>query len=308
MKYGFWEAAYKGAVHPHQTWSDHGSWARAADAEQQWESDALSPDINGNNKFFNHFDLSGSSRQDKVHQFQQPGLKEQPQSGPDPAQQPAPPAKQPSLLKKIRHFLNEIWINIQLNSKEMPKSILVSSANRGEGVTFISFHMALFLALEYNRKVLYVDTNINKKHKSFLKLSNVNGLLHYLTSYADIQSIIYQTNYENLSIVPSGYPAQQADLTAALYPDQSLENFVDYCTKNYDVVIYDGQAIVSSPETIYFAKLVDQCVLVCRYAKTRREVTNFVLEKMNKHNINLAGMILNFREYPTPTVVYRFLK
>ncbi len=308
MKDGFWETAYTGAVHPHQLWSNgDNSWNGTAE-QKQWPGNAFSPEVNGNNKFFNQFDLSGHSRPDRADQYQQPQFNEQPQPSPGLAQQPAPPVKLPRLLKKIRHFLNEIWINIQLNSKEVPKSILLSSANTGEGVTFVSFHLALFLALEYNRKVLYVDTNINKKHKQFFKLSNVNGLLHYLSGYADIQSIIYQTNYQNLSIVPSGYPAQQADLTAALYPDQSLESFVDYCAKNYDVVVYDGQAIVSAPETISFAKLLDQCVLVCRYANTRREVTNFVLEKMNKHNINLVGMILNFREYPIPAVVYSFLK
>jgi Mrp family chromosome partitioning ATPase len=304
MTYGFWEEAYAGSVSSGRRAGNGTSWGWASD--NNWKRETFMPDSNGGNSFFNQTDLSG-------------GPAQTPQTPPEPDNalqylranetgQARSQVDQPRILKKIKNFLNEIWVNILLNSGDIPGSVMISSANRGEGVTFVSFHMALFLALEHNRKILYVDTNINKKHKQFFNFSNSPGLSHYLRGEADVASVIYNTNYGNLYIVPSGYENNSQAGAASMYPDEKLKNFVEYCEGNFDMVIFDGQAMINSPEMISFARLVDQCVLVCRYAITRREVALFILDKLKKSKVNIAGMVLNRRQYPIPTPVYRLMK
>lgn len=304
MTYGFWEEAYAGSVSSSRRGDERPTWGWASDKD--WNRETFMPDSNGGNSFFSQSDLSGSPVQT-------------PQAPPEPDYSPeylragetgqsGSQADQPRILRKIKNFLNEIWVNILLNSGDIPRSVLISSANRGEGVTFVSFHMALFLALEHSRKILYVDTNISKKHKQFFNFANSPGLAHFLRGEADAGSVIYNTNYGNLYIVPSGFDNNSNSGAASMYPDEKLKSFVEYCESNFDMVIFDGQAMTNSPEMISFARLVDQCVLVCRYAITRREVALFILDKLKKSKVNIAGMVLNKRQYPIPAPVYRLMK
>ena len=304
MIYGFWEEAYAGSASSGKRTGSRPSWEWPPDND--WNRETFMPENNGGNSFFNQTDLSGVGGRIP---------KASPESGNTSSHVRSNEAgsirshvDQPGTLKKIKNFLNEIWVNILLNSGEIPRSVLISSAHRGEGVTFIAFHMALFLALEHNRRILYVDTNINKKHKQFYNFANSPGLCHYLRNESDVSSVIYNTNYEKLYIVPSGHESNSQAAVASMYPDDRLKDFVEYCETSFDMVIFDGQAMINSPEMISFARLADQCALVCRYADTRREVTSFILDKLKKSKANIAGLILNKRQYPIPAPVYKLLK
>ena len=305
MTQGFWENAYAEALPANKKHSNGFFWI--GKSREHEENDEFLHDNNGSNSFVSNAESSGRStrggdQSSPVNPKVNPRLLESIDW-----HQAYQQSKQPSILKKIRDFLNEIWVNILLNSDEIPKAILVSSSKEGEGVTYISSHMALLLALEHDKKVLYVDTNINKKHKHVFDINVSNGLKNYLTGNVSIDSVIYKTNYDNLFVVPSGYDAAHPEKVIHMHPSKRLEYFVKYCNEGFDLVFYDGQAIVIYPEMISFAKFIDQFVMVCLYAETRIEVTKFVLDRLKKNKISIAGVVLNKREYPIPAVIYKYL-
>jgi len=245
-----------------------------------------------------------------------------------PAAQPAPPRKDPAAkgkipeqekkakpyppaLKKLRRSLDDVWANILLASKTKPSTLMLCGATNGEGCTFTSFHLSLFLTLEYEMRVLYVDTSTDGsgKHSIIPKLNERPGLAAYFTDDQPLSSLILQSEYPNLFILASGTAKVKGGLKKnIIFKQDSMKNLFSFCRENFDIAIFDGQPITFSPTMIEFAKSVDQVVLVCRYGYTRREISTLAVEKLHKHDVNLLGLIFNDRQYPIPPKVYNLLK
>ncbi len=218
----------------------------------------------------------------------------------------------PAVLKKIHRSLDDIWSNIYLESHKKQNMLFLCGAVPGEGCTFISFHLALFLAHEHNMKVLYVETNTDSDgdHSLLPQLHEKPGLASYYIEHKPLSSLILRTEYKNLFVLPSGFKTAKDRIKNKniIFKREEVENLVDFCRNNFDVTIFDGQPITFSPVMIGFAKVVGKVVMVCRYGYSRREVTALALEKLHKNNISVIGAVLNDRHYPIPPKVYNLLK
>lgn len=216
----------------------------------------------------------------------------------------------PPILKPMREHLDGIWGNIILHQGEKPESLLFCGGTHGEGVTFVSFHLSLFLSIEYGMKVLYVDTGVEKTEKGYdvCNLPGQPGLLAYLLGNQDIESLIARTEYENLFVIPAGAPESQGRASGIIARRETLEAMSRFCRRMFDLVVYDGLPATQYPSVFSFARLVDQVILVGRYAYSRRQVLRLVADKMTENGISVSGMVLNDRQYPVPARLYRNMR
>jgi len=86
------------------------------------------------------------------------------------------------ILSKLGMSLDKIWVNIHLKaSGKRPRVFVFCGATPKVGTTFISFHMALSLALERHLKVLYVDAAVDAPDKPpvFPDMARYPGLTSY---------------------------------------------------------------------------------------------------------------------------------
>ena len=83
--------------------------------------------------------------------------------------------------------------------KNKSNLIMVTSANPGEGKTFTSINLALSLALEKDKTVLLIDSDVLKPTVSkTLGIGQHMGLMEYLLGETiDIADFIYHTNIPN---------------------------------------------------------------------------------------------------------------
>lgn len=208
------------------------------------------------------------------------------------------------------HCSNQ-WINLNLKAADRyPKTFLFCGASRGVGVTFISFYMSLSVALERNMKVLYVDANMDVPQESSI-IPNIQaypGLATYLAGYQSPETLILQTQYKNLSVLPSGAHEMVEQANSGRQDPRTINAFVSYCKAHYDVTIFDGHPAMEYPSTTAFAKAVDHTILVCRYGFSRREISRLAIDKLKENGVSVAGVILNERQHPIPDSVYRMLK
>jgi len=218
----------------------------------------------------------------------------------------------PPVLTKIHRYLDDIWANIYLESHERQNMLMLCGAVPGEGCTFISFHLALFLALEHNLKVLYVDTDAggNGSIPIIPGIERLPGIASYFTSQQSLSSLTLRSEYDNLFVLPSGFQtiSEGAPHRNSIFKKEAVESFMSYCRGNFDITIIDSQPIAFNPVMIGFARPLGKVVLVCRYGYSRREVTKITVDKLIKNNITVIGVILNEREYPIPPWVYNILK
>ncbi len=211
----------------------------------------------------------------------------------------------PAVLSKLRYSLSDAWANIMLETKQNLETLLVCGASRKEGATFVSFHLAMFLSKEYSMKVLYVDTNLN--HTTIPKIQNLPGVYSFVSEKKDLASLIVQTEYPGLYLLPSGSGKIAKSIGSNMLSREPIETLIRFCRDNFDVTIIDGQPLVSSPVMIEFAKVVDITLLVCRYASSRQEVSKLAVDKLQKFGITSMGVILNDRKFPIPQKIYRMM-
>lgn len=211
----------------------------------------------------------------------------------------------PALLSKMRYSLSDCWANIMLETKQSIQTLLICGSARKEGVTLISFHLAMFLSKEYSMKVLYVDTNLN--HTAIPKIRSLPGVYSFVSEKKDLASLIVQTEYPGLYLLPSGSGTIGKNIGSNMLSREPIESLLHFCRANFDMTIIDGQPLVSSPVMIEFARVADMTLLVCRYGFSRYEVSKLAVDKLQKFGITSIGIILNDRQFPVPQKLYKLM-
>jgi len=216
----------------------------------------------------------------------------------------------PPTLKKLHNRLEDIWVKICLESKQIPKTILVCGAMRGEGATFVSTHMALFLALAHNMKTLFVDTNVTTiKQNPFIPgIHEQRGLASFFAGAESLPALVLETEYDNFFVLSSGVGYTEDRNQHVIIERNDVETIMTYCKDHFEAAIFAGQTITYSPIMTEFAKAADSTVLACRYGFSRREVIREAIEQLRENSVNPTGLILNSRQYPVPQWVYKILK
>ncbi len=211
----------------------------------------------------------------------------------------------PRILSKMSYQLSDIWANILIQTRQTVETLLVCGATRKEGNTFISFYLSMFLSREYSMKILYVDSNLN--HTVIPKTHNLPGLYSFVAEKKDLASLIVQTSYPGLYLLPSGSGKVAKNVGSTMLSREPAEILVNYCRTNFDITIIDGQPLTFSPVMLELARLVDMTALVCRYGFSRREVSKLAIDKLQKYGITSIGAILNDRKFPVPQIVYKIM-
>ena len=130
-----------------------------------------------------------------------------------PADDSAPPADDAPMswqdfpiLKRMRGSLNSIWGNLVIKENEPKNGIAFYGCSNNVGATFLSFHLAAFVALGQGAKIIYVDTDCNKWPDAAhpIGATDLRGLNAFYFEDATIESCIYPTRIPNLYVLPTG--------------------------------------------------------------------------------------------------------
>lgn len=148
--------------------------------------------------------------------------------------------------------------------------ILVSSSKPNEGKTFTAVNLALSIALEQDKTVLLVDSDVLKPSVSkTLELGENVGLIEYLLGeQADVGDIMYRTNVENLRVIPAGLPHHLSN--ELLSSDKMMKLIEEFATRYPDrIVVFDAPPLLGVNETAIMAEQCGQGVIVVEEHKSK---------------------------------------
>ena len=170
--------------------------------------------------------------------------------------------------------------------------IMVTSSNPNEGKTFISINLALSIALEQDKTVLLIDADVLRPSLNReLEFDVRDGLLEYLLSEVNsLGDIIYNTNINNLKIVPAGRPH---NLTNELLASDKMVALAKELAERYPdrIVIFDCPPILGITETPVLASLMGQALIVVEESKTKIDDVKRATRQLNE---DLAiGFVMN---------------
>ena len=183
-----------------------------------------------------------------------------------------------------------------LNPGAPVRTILVTSATRGEGKSTISSNLAVALA-QRGSKVLLIDADMRRpsQHNTFpgaqlpqvedavetsdaeIPIARVGTrkpglsevLIHLNSENGDdiLQATVKQTDIPNLHLVPSGtVPPNPIELLNS----EMMTDWLELAKSEYDVIVIDSPPVRAVADPIILANIVDAIVYVFDITKTRR--------------------------------------
>ena len=183
-----------------------------------------------------------------------------------------------------------------LNPGAPVRTILVTSATRGEGKSTISSNLAVALAQRGN-KVLLIDADMRRpsQHNTFpgdqpaqaeevgetsapeFPIARVDArkpglsevLIHLNPENRDdiLHTTVKQTDIPNLHLVPSGtVPPNPIELLNS----EMMTDWLELAKSEYDVIVIDSPPVRAVADPMILASIVDAIVYVFDITKTRR--------------------------------------
>jgi len=170
-------------------------------------------------------------------------------------------------------------------------AVMVTSANLGEGKTLTAVNLAVSMARELDRTVLFVDADLRKPtvHK-VLGLKTSRGLSDYLLKEAEIPDLLVNPGMQKLVVLPAGRPiSQSSELLGSPRMEELVKEFRDRYPER--VIIFDTPPILKSADALAFSRFMDGILVVVEVEKTRREEVKRVFELLDGKP--LLGTVLN---------------
>ncbi len=173
--------------------------------------------------------------------------------------------------------------------QQLLKTILVGSAEPGEGKSFVAANLARALVRNAGRRALLLDVDLRNPGLYRQIGSPMSpGLSEYLRGRADEFSIIHQTPLANLFFVPPGEVVPNA---AELLENGKLKLLVQKIALLFDWIILDSPPVIPVLDASMMAEWCDGVILVVRSGKTDRDCVQKACEEFKDRN--LLGVVLN---------------
>jgi protein-tyrosine kinase len=169
----------------------------------------------------------------------------------------------------------------------------ITSPVKRDGKTTVAVNLAAVLALHYEEQVLLIDGDLRAPavHRYF-EAPLSPGLGDYLRSGSpmDVKSLVRETFLPGLRILPAGKPS---DFSSELLSKEKMKQLMEEARAEFPgyQIIIDSPPILSTPDPIVIARLVDGVLLVIRAGKTPRDYLDKALQSLNSSKI--MGIVLN---------------
>ena len=180
--------------------------------------------------------------------------------------------------------------NIQFTGKNV-KTIMFTSCFPNEGKSDVTFQLAQEIG-NMGKRVLLIDADIRKSAYigRYRIKQNINGLSQYLSGQLAKEFLIYETNYQNVSIIFAG-PA--APNPSELLEEPAFHELLTEVRELYDYIIIDTPPAGSVTDAAIIAKESDGAVLIIESERVSYKVAQKVKEQMEKTGCKLLGVVLN---------------
>ena len=186
---------------------------------------------------------------------------------------------------------------LEILSNSQGKTLLVSSAESGDGKSYISANLSVAFASN-QKKTVYVDADLRRAtgHRLFEYPSHM-GVTTFLLDECDVNDIIQLTKHPNLFYISAG-PVQLNP--SELLSSEKFSTLIEELRGKFDVIIVDTPPLIFV-ETLKITTMVDGCLYVVNAETSKLEKAIHFIEQVKLVQANLLGIIVNkSKETPQP--------
>jgi protein-tyrosine kinase len=181
---------------------------------------------------------------------------------------------------------------VKRQTEQGTRSLVIASAQQGEGKSLTAMNLALCYANIQNWPVLLIDADLRSRGLSrLLGDPDSPGLSQILESNCPYQSAILATNVPNLYVLPAGLSSTPSP---ELFATSAWKDLVGWSGESFRLVIIDSPPILDLADFELISAPCESTLLVVRARSTSRE--SLVRAGATLDTNKLAGIVLNSAE------------
>jgi len=169
------------------------------------------------------------------------------------------------------------------------RSVLITSALRGEGKSQLAVSMAR-IAAQTGRRVVLIDADLrDPRLHGLLGTSREHGLADMLAGPAD-GATLQTDDATGLRFLPAGGDrGHPADLLAR----PKVKEIISAFASDYDLVIIDSPPVLSAIDAQLLGQIADRTIFVLEWERTSRDAAEAALRLLYDAGTRLAGIALS---------------
>lgn len=168
------------------------------------------------------------------------------------------------------------------------RTVMVASAQAGEGKTLTAANLGLTLSESYKRRVLLIDADLRRPSLSSLfQLPTAAGLAESLKAPRE-RALNLAKISDSLTLLPGGHP--DPDPMSGLTSGR-MQEIIDQAAENFDWVIIDTPPVALLTDAKLLASMVDAAILVIDAGVTPYVTIQHAVEGIGREK--LIGVVLN---------------
>lgn len=168
--------------------------------------------------------------------------------------------------------------------------LMISGSTQNAGKTFIASNLAAVVS-QAGKKVLFIDADMRKgcAHKLF-KYNGVKGLSDIIAGDVNAADLDKRIPFVDFDFISRGQiPPNPSELLL----HKRFEEFLQWASKNYDLVIIDTAPILAVTDAAIIGRYVGTSMLVARFEVNTIKEVEVSIKRFEQVGVEIKGCILN---------------
>ncbi|ASN86367.1 tyrosine-protein kinase Wzc [Pectobacterium versatile] len=168
--------------------------------------------------------------------------------------------------------------------------LMISGASPAIGKTFVSANLGAVVA-QTGQRVLVVDCDMRKGYAhELMGCQGTDGLSDILSGQITAEKSLRKTSIDNMDFIPRG---QVPPNPSELLMHSRFSQFVDWATKNYDIVLFDTPPILAVTDAAIISRHAGTSLLVARFEVNTLKEIEVSIRRFEQNGAEIKGIILN---------------
>lgn len=198
----------------------------------------------------------------------------------------------------VRQSVNRI-----MRTHPFPDRLVLTSAVRQEGVSYLSKAFGAVLAADFEQTCCVVELNWWWPADDPKALNGKPGVAEVLEEKMNLKEVLVPTGDKNLSLLPPGNLASK--LRPSFAGSEGLKELIDSVSSQFDHVVLDVPAVTATSDSILLAGLGNILCLVVNQGVTPVQKVKSALDDLN--HLDLAGVIMNQVDIAMPSLILDYI-
>nr|WP_087576080.1 polysaccharide biosynthesis tyrosine autokinase [Sphingomonas sp. CDS-1] len=175
----------------------------------------------------------------------------------------------------------------------LPRSILVTSAQEGEGKSSTLYALAKALA-KLDKRVLVIDADMRRpRQHSLFGLSPTRGISELMTGQAKMDDVIVDSGVAGVALLPCGaIPPSPAELLVT----PAMDSLLATVRERYDTVLIDAPPVLGLSDACLLASKAQVTLLVVEWGRNHHGGLRVAVDRLRRAGGAIIGAILTKQE------------